>query len=424
MTPTPASLRVVVIDEEIPYPLNTGKRIRTYHLLSRLARRHQIQFICYPNIDSAEYCEARRQFESIGIECRTIGRTLPTQSVLAKGPGFYGKLALNLLSPRPYLVDKHRSLAMQNEIDRIDREERVDLWHCEWTPYAQYFHEAVASPLVVSAHNVESLIWERYFANEANPAKRWYIGKQWRKFEGFERWAFSRAASVVTVSPEDAKLATERLAARHTTVVENGVDMNWFRAGETTRTLGRMLFVGSLDWRPNLDGVVQFIERVLPKIVARFPVAEFHVVGRRPPQWLRDLAAQTEGVVLHADVEDVRPHFDAAQMMVVPLRIGGGSRLKILEATAMQLPVASTRVGAEGLELTPGQHYLPADSIADLAKPIIESLENAERLGPMAEAAFSVVSQKYDWDAIADKLDGAWRRAARSSSDSLTGVLT
>lgn len=413
--PITKSLRVVVVDEEIPYPLNTGKRIRTYHLLSRLAQKHQILFLSHPNIIPEEYDEAMRRFQSLGIECRTIGRPLPTQSVLSQGLGFYGKLAMNLASTRPYLVDKHRSPAMQKEIDSVNRVEHIDLWHCEWTPYAQYFHNAIACPVVISAHNVESLIWERYYANERNAAKRWYIRHQWKKLKQFERWAFSRASYVVAVSKQDASLAAKDFDARRAYVVENGVDMSSFRSSGSPRVPDRLLFVGSLDWRPNLDGVVQFIEQTLGRIRASRPNAEFHIVGRRPPEWLRELAHRTAGVVLHADVEDVRPHFDASQLMVVPLRIGGGSRLKILEAAAMRLPVASTRIGAEGLEFIPGQHYLAANSIAELTAPIIDALENPDRLIPMAESAFAVAEEKYDWDVIADKLDVAWQHAVQSA---------
>src|SRR5205823_2299154 len=143
-------------------------------------------------------------------------------SVLHTGPRLYARLALNLLSPRPYLVDANYSRALLRAVKHYAAQRRPDLWQCEWTPYAEVVRRLPAARWLVVAHNVESLIWQRYFETELNPAKRWYIRQQWRKFERFERRTFAEAARTVAVSDDDAELARGRFGAERVSIVENG----------------------------------------------------------------------------------------------------------------------------------------------------------------------------------------------------------
>ena len=221
-------LRAVVIDEEVPYPLNTGKRIRTFNLISRLADKHQITYLCHRNADEDEFHAGRKQLESLGIACHLIPRELPAQSVLSKGPSFYASLAWNLLSSWPYVVQKNNSSALRREIVNLNRSGEVDVWHCEWTPYAAPFLGHSNQPWLFVAHNIESLIWKRYAETEPNRLKKWYIRRQLNKLRRFERTAFQTARSAVVVSPEDAKLAQDWFDAESVDVVDNGVDIQYF----------------------------------------------------------------------------------------------------------------------------------------------------------------------------------------------------
>ena len=182
----------------------------------------------------------------------------------------------------------------------------MDVWHCEWTPYVQLTKDLTSDPLVTVAHNVESTIWQRYFENERNPAKRWYIRHQWRKLARFERWAFARSGRMVAVSDVDAARMRDDFGASHVDVVENGVDTDLFRPTTAPREPATILFLGSLDWRPNLDAVKLLLEQIFPRVLKSCPEARLLLVGRNPPDWLRHAAAQAEQVELHADVPDVR----------------------------------------------------------------------------------------------------------------------
>lgn len=407
-------LHVAVLDEELPFPLTSGKRIRTYNLLARLADRHRVTILCHKNPDRDEAAAADAAFARLGVETVVVERTVPPKS----GPGFYARLAGNLLSPLPYSVATHASPALAAAARDLAARGRVDVWHCEWTPYAQVLRDALdgglsAAKWVVMAHNVESVIWRRYVEAEANPMKRWYVRRQWHKFERFERWAYAAATAAVAVSPDDAALMRERFGVRAPQVVENGVDTAFFRPQrDVDRDPSRFLFLGSLDWRPNLDAVRQLLDDIFPRVRFVLPNATLALVGRHPPGWLRARAAATPGVELHADVPDVRPFLATCGALAVPLRIGGGSRLKILEALASGTPVVSTQVGAEGLALTPGRDYVRADGAEAFAAALVEAARRPDELMDTAERGRAAVLARYDWAGLADRLDGVWRGVA------------
>jgi glycosyltransferase involved in cell wall biosynthesis len=393
-------MHVAIVDEELPYPLNSGKRIRTFQLVSRLARRHRITYLCHRNADPREAVEADAVFRELGIETVVVDRAVPAKS----GAGFYARLAANLVSPLPYSVATHTSPALDRAIHDLAARRKIDLWQAEWTPYAESLRALGDVRRLIVAHNIESRIWRRYYENEAHPLRRWYIGHQWRKYERFERRAFHQVDRVIAVSAADANVVRDEFGAGHVDVVENGVDTRYFQAGPSARAAGELLFLGSLDWRPNLDAVDQLLHAVR----ADGPSARLLLVGRNPPEALRQRVAATPGVELHADVPDVRPFLGRAAMMVVPLRIGGGSRLKVLEAFAAETPVVSTRVGAEGLEARDGEHLVVVERCDAMAHAIVIHGRDAVAMARMAKAGRRLVEARYDWDILADQLDRAW----------------
>jgi glycosyltransferase involved in cell wall biosynthesis len=397
-------LRVAIVDEELPYPPTSGKRIRTLNLTLRLARRHDITYLCHRNQDPQEARRATAYFRAHGIATVVVERPVPAKS----GPVFYARLAANLFSPLPYSVATHTSQALRTALCEHAATHAVDLWHCEWTPYAEVLQGVPGGRRLLTAQNVESVIWQRYYETETNPLKRWYIGQQWRKFERFERRVLGETDRTVAVSDEDAKRLRDEFGARQIDVVENGVDTAYFQPRGVQREPGRILFLGSLDWRPNLDGARLLLERVFPAVRAAEPSATLWVVGRNPPDWLVRQAASQPGVELHASVPDVRPFLERCAVMVVPLRIGGGSRLKILEALANGAPVLSTRIGAEGLCLEGGRHLTVVEAIDDLAPALTVALRIPDALQRQADAGRRRVLQQYDWDRLADVLERIW----------------
>jgi glycosyltransferase involved in cell wall biosynthesis len=402
-------LRVAVVDEELPYPPNSGKRIRTLNLLLHLAPRHQITILCHRNANAEEGRRAESFLRDHGIGTVVVDRAVPPKSGLA----FYARLAANLFSALPYSVATHTSPALRRAIAEHAANHRVDLWQCEWTPYAEALRVLNGVRWLVVAHNVESLIWQRYYERETNRLKRWYIGRQWHKFARFERWALSAATRAIAVSPDDAARMREDFGTERVAVVDNGVDTAYFRPTANARMAAQILFVGSLDWRPNLDGVRLLLDCIFPDVRQRQPEARLCLVGRNPPEWLRREVRSMPGVELHADVPDVRPFLQRSSVLAVPLRIGGGSRLKILEALASGLPVVSTRIGAEGLCLKADEHLDVVEDVEAMAEALVRCLREPQRAKELAERGCRVVEERYDWQVLADKLERVWVACAQ-----------
>jgi polysaccharide biosynthesis protein PslH len=403
-------MNVAIVDGDVAYPPSNGKRLRTLNLMLRLARRHRITYIARCNGGPEQMKQAAAFLGDHGVETVLVDHPIPRK----KGLGFYARLAANLLSPLPYSAASFDSPQLRQAVQEFEERQSVDIWQFEWTPFLGLLRRPERARRVLMAHNVDSLIWQRYHETERRPLRRWYIHDQWKKFERYERRRFAEADRVVTVSDDDAVLARERFGVENVDVVDNGVDTAFYAAAQGPRQPDRVLFLGSLDWRPNLDAIEILLDDIFPAVRAQLPAARLSIVGRSPPEWLKRRVAALDFAELHADVGDVRPYLGQAGVLAVPLRIGGGSRLKILEALACGLPVVSTRVGAEGLHLENGRHLTVVEGVEDMASALAAAIRAPEQARRMAEEGRRLVRERYDWDVLADRLEAVWQRVARS----------
>ncbi|MCI0642796.1 MAG: glycosyltransferase family 4 protein [Gemmataceae bacterium] len=402
-------MRVVILDGDVPYPPTSGKRLRTLNLMVRLARRHNITYIGRCAASSSEARLTAEYLRNHGIEPVLVDDPVPMKN----GLRFYGRLAANLFSRYPYSVASHRSRTFQKAVERVAARRAVNVWQLEWSPYLLSLPIHFPGRRLLMAHNVDSLIWQRYFENAQGFARRWFLKKQWRRFQQFEQESFRKADRVIAVSNEDAALIRDCFGQPCVDVVENGIDRAYHEAVVSRRDPRTILFLGALDWRPNQDAVHLLLDEILPKVLSQAPEARLVLVGRNPPPGLAERVSRTPRVELHADVPDVRPYLAQAGVMAVPLRIGGGSRLKILEALACALPVVSTGIGAEGLQITPDQHYTRAE-LHLLPDALVRAIRNPGSAQAQAHAGQRFVLNQYDWDTLANKLEDVWERAIRN----------
>jgi polysaccharide biosynthesis protein PslH len=401
-------VKVCLFDGDVSYPATSGKRLRTLNLMLKLAERHEIVYLGRLTGDKATDPEAEEFLRDHGIEPILVHAPLPKK----RGLGFAARLAGNLLQTWPYSVASHQSELLRQTVLRLRAERSFDLWQIEWTGYLPMV--PAGTPRVSIAHNVETVLWERSAETASGALKRAFLGTQARKMAAFERWAVNAGERLVAVSEEDARIFRTRFGAERVDVVDNGVDNAFFAEVRGPRDPFTVLFLGALDWRPNQDAIDLLLGRIFPEVLRQEPRARLLIVGRNPSAGLRDRVAGMEAVKLHADVADVRPFLGRAGLMAVPLRIGGGSRLKILEALASGLPVIASRVGAEGLHLEPGTHFVQADETA-MAAAIIMAMRDPEPIRKMTEAGRTLVREQYDWSALARKLEAVWESACSSS---------
>jgi glycosyltransferase involved in cell wall biosynthesis len=251
---------------------------------------------------------------------------------------------------------------------------------------------------------MEQRIWQRYYEYEKSLLKKWYIGRQMVKVASFEQRVFNWVDGAVAVSEREASEIKSINTGLPVQVVANGVDPDYFTPSHDEHQVDSLVFVGAMHWRPNQDAVQYFVEEILPLVRNYRPEVSIAVVGLGPPPHIQKLNTRP-GVHIVGRVEDVRPYVDAATVYVVPLRIGGGTRLKILEALAMSKAVVSTSVGAEGLDVIDGTHIMIADTAPAFAERIERLLADAALRGKLGEEGRKLVGERYRWDALAKKLE-------------------
>lgn len=399
---TPCRLKVLVLDEEPPFPLDTGKRIRTWNLLRRLAGRHEISLLCH----GWSHGEAGEAVRAAGICLHTVAPLEPQQ-----GAKLYGRLFLNLFSRYPFSVTKHYTRRFREKLAWLLREQRFDLVHCEWTAYARYLDAVRGIPTLIASHNVESQIWYRRAQHSGTLVEKTFFGMQAHKMESFERYALRRVGAVTTVSEPD-RGTVRGWGVDSASLVENGVDYEWWTPRPEPQGPAQMIFLGSLDWHPNADAAGYLLAEIVPLLRKEFPDLRLRVAGRRPPEWLRALVARTPGTELQSEFPDARDELARALVVVVPLRIGGGSRIKILEALAMGKPIVSTSVGAEGLDVRNGEHLLLADAPEAFAAGVADLLRSPQLRRRLGESGRRLVVERYGWDRAAAALEAVWQRLA------------
>ena len=398
-------LRVLVLDEEIPFPLNSGKRIRTWNLLRNLSPGHDITFLCYGKPEDPGLA----MLERLGIRVVTVAPLPPSNSF-----SFYFGAMANLFSLWPYSVSRHHTRRFLGAARKLIAAESFDLVHCEWTPYASYMDASRDLPTLIMAHNMEATVWRRRAEHASNLAERVYMGLQAWKMSRFEKHSFAQATRVVTVSAEEQQTA-KNWGAHATSLVPNGVDTEYLQPMQEAGERDSLLFLGSLDWQPNRDALLYLLREILPRIQLTHPHVKLRVVGRQPATKLREQVEGLHGVEWVGEVPDIRPYFARAEAVLVPLRIGGGSRIKILESLSMGKAVVTTQIGAEGLDVVAGEHCLIADSPKAFAQCVTQLLDDPEKAVTLGRNGRNLVVQQYDWSRMGRLLEQAWKETANAT---------
>ena len=390
------------------WPVNTGGRIRSFHMLRELSRRHHVSLLT-----THAPSEDPRALASALPECEVV--SVPW--ALAKRGSARFALALmgSWLSPLPVDLYKARVPALRRELSRRVAGDKVDLIVADFLLAAPNVGYSASSPTVLFAHNVEHVIWQRMREVERRGWRRALLALESRKMRRYESRACARARLTIAVSDADRRLLAAAAPSARVSAVPTGVDVDYFAPDGAAEVPDRLVFTGSMDWYPNEDGIQHFIEAVLPRIRREVPRAALTVVGRNPSARLRALAAAAD-VEVTGLVDDVRPHMVAAAVYVVPLRVGGGTRLKIFEALSMAKAVVSTTIGAEGLPLTPGRDFLSADEPAAFADAVVALLRDPARRRAIGAAGRRLVEARYSWPRVVDEFENQCEEAIRHAS--------
>lgn len=401
---TERKLKLLWLTAKPPFPLTDGGRIAVYEPLRRLAARgHQITLLTFRSPD-----EGPANLTPLTKFCRVESVPHDTGARLAG-------IARNLFSSLPYNVAKYQSPVMTQRLEEILARASFDVAHLEQVHLAGYQTITQGKwhiPTVLRQQNIESHLAERYWRTQTG-LRRLYARLLAHRMRRYEAAMCAIMDCCLAITDADAQRLRALSPQANVLVVPAGVDTPAFRPSPGREEPDTLVFVGSMDWLPNIDAARWFCQEVLPAIRRECPALQLYIVGKNPPPEVCRLA-EPGAVHITGFVEDVRDYFARAAVFVVPLRVGGGMRVKLLQALAMERAVVSTSIGAEGIAVTHGQDILLADSAPDFAQRIINLLHNPELRARLGENGRRLVEERYSWEAATDQLELAYRDAIQT----------
>lgn len=390
-------MKILVVSTKIPFPIIDGHTLRTYNLLKQTARQHDVYLLSFYQTD----------LELTGIEhlrsiCKDV-KVLSVPSMNSKKRLFFTILR-SIFSLIPFSVLKYKSSQMEQDIEQIVKENKIDLIHFDLLPLSQYAKINNKLPTLLVDHNIESALLARRIRREKWPGKI-FFWLDWLKLKRFETHSLTTVDLTVTVSRADKDGLQQLSPGSRVTVVENGVDTSYFQTSEVAEDEHSLVYVGGLNWFPNQDAIDYFHDNILPLIKKYIPDIKLRVIGKRPA---KNKSFADPAIELMGFVDDDRPYVSKAAVFIVPLRVGGGTRLKILNALSMKKAVVSTSIGCEGLNVRDGENILIADKAEEFAAAVIRLLHSPCERQRLGEAGRQLVRQEYEWNVIAAKMEKAY----------------
>ncbi len=398
-------MRVLVLTQVLVYPPDAGPKIKTLQVLRHLAAQHEVV-----------YCTFVRSAKEMrdAVKLREICHRVSTIPIKRSRVGDVRFLIESLATGDSFLLRRDYRATMQAEVRRLLQEERIDVLHVDQLNMMRFVPPEWPGTVILDEHNAVWQVFERLRKGAGNPLKRWFLGREARIIRKLEGQACRRAQAVLAVSHED-KQALQVIAGESVPieVVPITVDAKNFTPIWEARNPDpdRLLTIGTMFWLPNSEGVMWWLREGYQQLRAMRPGLTYDIVGARPPRALQALAEQCEGVRLHGYVADAVPFWKHAGALAVPILSGGGVRVKILEAMAMGVPVVSTTIGCEGLDVRDGEHLLVADTPAAFARACANVLQDKELALRLARNARQLILEHYDAKVALHTLDAVYKRA-------------
>ncbi len=410
-----SALRILYIAPRLCVPTNTGAHLRNFYLSKELASHAQVTFLSFPNQD-ATAIQSAGYLADWGAQQIVV---VPQQGAYS-----FGKIIRGAIGSTPLPILNYTTPDMSRTLEGLLRQEEFDVVQVEsvhLSAYLPLIRAARSRPVIMCDwHNIESELMQRYSEHTPNPLRKIYAQMTAQRLQQVERSLLREGDAHFTVSDRDRENLQDLEPTAKIFVAENGVDVAHYsqeacrqayqawldkqsRTDSPTPKRHRLLFVGSMDYHANIDAVVQFAQGVWGELYRQNPGLVFTIVGRNPAKEVLSLAS-LPGIEITGTVTDVRPYYEEAFASIVPLRIGGGSRLKILESMAARVPVISTRLGAEGIETRDDENILFAESKAEWISQTLELFANPPLRERLAAAAYRFALKRYDWSAIGSRL--------------------
>ncbi len=390
---------VLFLAHLLPWPLDGGGQIKSYHTLRILSSEYEVTLLAF--IRRPEEAENIAPLQAF---CRDVQTVL-----LPRSKASNAMAALTALAQRcSFIISRDEAPAMREAVQQALGERRYDAIHVDHLQMMPFVPESATARIVLDQHNIEHRIPKRMAETASNnPLLRWYAAREWPKLRDFEVAACRRADRVLTVSDEDRDGLIALLGADRDekfVSVPIGVDTDYFGTVAREENSKTLLSIGTMYWPPNVDAMTYFCADILPKIKETVPDVRLNIVGARPTPAVRALAEADSAVTVTGLVPDVRPWAADCGAFIVPLRSGSGMRVKILNAMAMGLPVVSTTLGAEGIDVTHGKDILIADGAQAFAEATLRLLSDPSLARQIAAGGRQLMEERYSWDRVGERL--------------------
>jgi len=395
----------------VPFPPRGGGSQRSYHLLRQAAKSHQVHLVAFNlrNYSPGDLAECASEFSKLGASVEFW--QLPLRW---KSPLWWFRLLASPLSFNPYNCSSFWSRELAKRWFQTIRRFRPDLIHFDSIDLALFEPVTCGLRKVLNHHNCESAMTDRRAENEPNRIKKLYLRSQARKLHRMERILCPVFSVNLAVSEVDAAVLRSRAPRAHFHIVENGTDTAYFSPQNVREEPLSIIFAASMRFYPNASATRYLVSKIWPLIKSRRPSARLYLAGQGIPEWMRQLEKTDPNIQVVPSPEDMRPWVARASVFLCPMLDGGGTKLKILDAMAMGKPVVSTSIGCEGLEVSPGQDILVADSPEDFANSVQNLLEDLPMRQRLAVAGRKLVEEQYSWDVIGRHLTDAYNCALGS----------
>jgi glycosyltransferase involved in cell wall biosynthesis len=393
-----ARLRILVLSPSLPYPPIWGFGIRVSQFLRLLARHHDVSLLTYEEPAEEDKVAA---VEALGVTVHTVKRPRSTERGKRKAQ------LSSVVSKVSYQRRSVHSRAMQARLDELAAREPFDVIQIESSQLAG-FDFGQASVLVLDEHNIEYELLYRMYQTEGSSMRRLYNRLEFVKFKREEIRSWCTVSGCVMTSAREQAIVKKLAPDTPTIVGANAVDVDYFRPSGMPRNSHALVMTGLMHYRPNIDGALYFVQEIFPLILATRPDMVFYIVGAGATDELKRLSGPN--VVVTDTVPDVRPYVYDAAAFVVPLRMGGGTRLKVLEGLSMEKAVVSTSVGCEGIDVVHGEHLLVADDPRAFADAVLNVTADNDLAGHLGRKGRLLVEEHYKWESVVDRLEDFYRR--------------
>lgn len=389
-------MKVLLLTQVLPFPPDSGPKVKTWTLIKWLARRHDVTLASFVRDETAGELDALRPY------CRAV-HVVPMRRGALRDAAF---LFASLAAGESFLMRRDQRAAMHALVRRLTRQTQFDIVHADQLNMAQYAARVPGARTVLDAHNALWVLYRR-LADQTPPGPRkWLLAREWRRLRAYEGRAGRAADAVLAVSAEDRDALAEAIGpGREITVLPIAVDLDEIQPLRRRPGADRIVHLGTMYWPPNVDAVRWFAERVYPRLRAARPDVGFDIIGARPPREIRALAAPDRGIRVAGYVADPTAHLERAAAVVVPVQAGSGMRVKILTALAQALPVVSTTLGCEGIAVESGVHLLIADDPSDFAAATLRLLNDQAAAHQLGANGRRLMEARYDYRQVYAPLD-------------------